>query len=192
MIEILAVFINNNLSKLWWHLILQNSLCFCVSPWCLNNTVWKKEISYYFSKLLPFIQYLFVYGEADSLLQASFSTLFYDLYFLLSPTCIPNPSFCFKSISLKLLLEEIPASIFVLDCIAKDFFPKFYFNVMPVGIKGILSQYFTNFVLSKVSYLHCFYLALEAALQTWDNQILHTHDNQLKLQRSQENKIKEL
>lgn len=63
---------------------------------------------------------------------------------------------------------------------------------MPVRTKGILSQDLTNFVLSKVSYLQCFYLAAEAASQTWDDQILHIHNNQLKLQRSQEKKTKEL
>lgn len=48
------------------------------------------------------------------------------------------------------------------------------------------------FVLSKVSCLQCFYLAAEAALQTWDDQILHIHNNQLKLQRRQEKKTKQL
>lgn len=63
-------------------------------------------------------------------------------------------------------LDQITASVFVLVCITKDFFQKFYFNVMAAGTKGILSQDFTNFVLSKVSYFQCFYLAAEADLQT--------------------------
>lgn len=75
---------------------------FLCQPLMLEQYSLEKEISYYFSKLLLFIQYLFLQGEPDSLLQASFSILFSDLYFLLSPTCIPNPFFYCKSISLKL------------------------------------------------------------------------------------------
>lgn len=88
----------------------------------------EKEISYYFSKLLLFIQYLFVYREADSLLQASFFPLLSDLYFFLPPTYIPNLSFYFKSISFKLFAGRNSSQHLCLGPHCKKILPEVLFQ----------------------------------------------------------------